>query len=139
MAPSSTSSASVVNSSKDFSLGASSHGSSTRVSSTGDVTPPEITEVLFRDPSVVVGMACRVPGATNTRELWNNLSKKKDLRGKIPANRFNVDAFYHPQGTNKGTVSLNIQAPPSLRSELLGSFETSRKLRCATRKTLYPL
>lgn len=112
MAPSSSSGDSVVNGPKDFSLGTSPYGSSTRVSSTGDMTPPEITEVLFRDQSVVVGMACRVPGATNTRELWNNLSKKKNLRGKIPANRFNVDAFYHPQGTNKGTVSLTIHPPP---------------------------
>jgi len=111
MAPSSSSGTSVVDGPKDFSLGASSNGNSTRASSTGDVTPPEITEVPFKDPSVVVGMACRVPGATNTRELWNNLAKKKDLRGKIPANRFNIDTFYHPHGTNKGTVSLTMNHP----------------------------
>jgi hypothetical protein len=56
------------------------------------------------DPSVIVGMACRVPGATNTSQLWNVLAEKKDLQRKMPEDRFNVDAFYHPQGANKGTV-----------------------------------
>ena len=56
------------------------------------------------DPSVVVGMACRVPGATNTSQLWKVLAEKKDLQKKMPEDRFNVDAYYHPQGTNKGTV-----------------------------------
>ena len=56
------------------------------------------------DPSVIVGMACRVPGATNTSQLWKVLAEKKDLQKKMPEDRFNVDAYYHPQGTNKGTV-----------------------------------
>ena len=51
-------------------------------------------------------MACRVPGATNTSQLWDTLAQKRDLQSKIPKDRFNVDAFYHPQGTNKGTVCM---------------------------------
>jgi acyl transferase domain-containing protein len=50
-------------------------------------------------------MACRVAGATNARELWDVLEKRKDLQRKMPEDRYNVDAFFHPQGTNKGTVS----------------------------------
>ena len=57
------------------------------------------------DPSVIVGMACRFPGATNTSQLWEVLAEKRDLQKKIPRDRFNVDAFHHPQGINKGTVS----------------------------------
>ncbi|KAF2137936.1 uncharacterized protein K452DRAFT_301651 [Aplosporella prunicola CBS 121167] len=57
------------------------------------------------DPSVIVGMACRFPGAKNPSQLWNVLSQKEDLLRKMPADRFNVDAFYHPQGTNKGTTN----------------------------------
>jgi hypothetical protein len=59
------------------------------------------------DPSVIVGMACRFPGANNTSQLWEALAQKKDLQRKMPEDRFNVDAFYHPLGTNKGTVCLS--------------------------------
>jgi acyl transferase domain-containing protein len=55
---------------------------------------------------VVVGMACRVPGATNPRDLWEVLEQRKDLQRKMPEDRYNADSFYHPQGTNKGTVRL---------------------------------
>lgn len=59
---------------------------------------------LTVDPSVIVGMAFRFPGATNMSQLWDNLSTKKDLLRKMPKDRFNVEAFYHPLGANKGTV-----------------------------------
>ena len=65
------------------------------------------------DPSVIVGMACRFPGATNTSQLWRVLAEKRDLQKKIPSNRFNVDMFHHPQGANKGTVSRNIHNLPT--------------------------
>ena len=57
------------------------------------------------DHPCVVGMACRVPGATSPSRLWDNLISKKDVQRKMPANRFNVDAFYHPNGETKGSVS----------------------------------
>ena len=60
--------------------------------------------IAIADPSVVVGMACRVPGAVNTSQLWTILAEKHDLQKKMPEDRFNVDTYYHPQGTNKGTV-----------------------------------
>lgn len=56
------------------------------------------------DPAVIVGMACRVPGASSPSELWKLLEQQRDVQQKIPANRFNVDEFYHPDGANKGTV-----------------------------------
>lgn len=57
------------------------------------------------DPVVIVGLACRVPGATNPSQLWDNIVAQKDLQRKMPADRFNVDAFYHPDGKNKGTTN----------------------------------
>ena len=57
------------------------------------------------DPTAIVGLACRVPGAQNSTKLWENIVEQKDLQKKIPADRFNVDAFYHPNGANKSTVS----------------------------------
>ena len=57
------------------------------------------------DPTAIIGLACRVPGAQNSTKLWENIVEQKDLQKKIPADRFNVDAFYHPNGANKSTVS----------------------------------
>lgn len=50
-------------------------------------------------------MACRVPGAKCPSDLWKVLCEQRDLRSKIPADRFNVDAFYHPSGRHKGTTN----------------------------------
>lgn len=57
------------------------------------------------DPTAIIGLACRVPGAQNSSKLWENIMEQKDLQKKIPSDRFNVDAFYHPNGANKSTVS----------------------------------
>lgn len=59
-----------------------------------------------QDPSAIVGLACRVPGASSPSKLWNLLEEQRDVQKKMPAERFNVDAFYHPDGANKGTVSI---------------------------------
>ncbi|KAJ9399870.1 hypothetical protein DTO282F9_3218 [Paecilomyces variotii] len=73
---------------------------SRRASGSSLSSPPPET-----DPAVIVGLACRVPGAQNPSQLWQNIEVQKDLRQKMPSNRFNVDAFYHPDGTNKGTTN----------------------------------
>lgn len=57
------------------------------------------------EESVIVGFACRVPGSNNPSQLWKNLASRKDVQRKIPEGRFHVDNFFHPDGTNKGTVS----------------------------------
>lgn len=54
----------------------------------------------------ITGMACRVPGAKTVHEFWQLMKEPRDLRRKMPADRFNVDGFYHPNGQNKGTVCL---------------------------------
>lgn len=60
---------------------------------------------LAADPSVIVGLACRVPGASNPTKLWDNIQAQRDLQQKMPANRFNVENFYHPDGTRKGMTN----------------------------------
>ena len=57
------------------------------------------------DVPVIIGMACRVPGATTPSKLWENILSMKDLQRPMPKDRFNVDAFHHPDNTHKGTVS----------------------------------
>ncbi|OJZ91221.1 hypothetical protein ASPFODRAFT_706954 [Aspergillus luchuensis CBS 106.47] len=54
---------------------------------------------------VIVGMACRVAGANSPSKLWDNILQKKDLRREMPPERFNVDAFYHPDRMNNGTTN----------------------------------
>ncbi|EZF68845.1 hypothetical protein H105_08627 [Trichophyton soudanense CBS 452.61] len=57
------------------------------------------------DFSAVIGMACRVPGASSPSKLWENIMTQRDVQKKMPSDRFNVDAYYHPDGTNKGTTN----------------------------------
>lgn len=82
------------------SLSPSKSGSDLVESSVASSTVPP-----SEDPVTIVGLACRVPGAENPSELWDNIVDQKDLQQKMPTDRFNVDAFFHPNGKNKGTVS----------------------------------
>jgi len=70
-----------------------------------DESPGVPLTPAVKDPSVIVGMACRVPGATNPSQLWKVIAEKRDLQRKMPEDRYNVDAYYHPDGTNKGTTN----------------------------------
>lgn len=59
-----------------------------------------------REPIVVIGSACRLPGATNTpSKLWSLLRQPRDLGSEVPKDRFNIDAFYHPDGPRKGRTN----------------------------------
>ncbi|KAG6168183.1 Type I Iterative PKS [Claviceps purpurea] len=56
-------------------------------------------------PIAICGMACRLPGGVMTPdELWDFVLAKKDGRCRVPASRYNIDAYY--SNTKKpGTVS----------------------------------
>jgi acyl transferase domain-containing protein len=57
-------------------------------------------------PIAVVGMSFRGPGdATNTENLLNLVAEGRECRSKIPENKWNHDAFYHPDHSRPGTVS----------------------------------
>lgn len=57
-------------------------------------------------PIAIVGMAMRLPGRVNSAEaFWDLLVNKKDGRCRIPANRYNIDAFYSPSD-KPGTVKM---------------------------------
>ncbi len=48
-------------------------------------------------PIAVIGMSCRLPGGANSPdELWDMLSEGRSAWGPVPADRWNADAFYHP-------------------------------------------
>ncbi|KAF2138887.1 uncharacterized protein K452DRAFT_276732 [Aplosporella prunicola CBS 121167] len=55
-------------------------------------------------PIAIVGMGMRLPGGIGTEEdLWDTLINKKDQRKRVPADRWNVDAFYS-KSNKRGSV-----------------------------------
>ncbi|KAJ5591646.1 Acyl transferase/acyl hydrolase/lysophospholipase [Penicillium hispanicum] len=64
----------------------------------GDV-PPDALE-----PIAIVGFATRFPQEANTTEtLWELLLQSRSTWSTIPEERFNADAFYHPDPEHGGT------------------------------------
>ncbi|KAJ4007634.1 hypothetical protein NW752_010300 [Fusarium irregulare] len=58
------------------------------------------------EPIAVVGSAGRFPGGCNTpSKLWDLLRSPRDLLREIPKERFNIDAFYHPDPLHHGTTN----------------------------------
>ena len=56
-------------------------------------------------PIAVIGIGCRFPGdATNPENFWKLISEGRSALTSIPADRWNADAFYHPQAERQGTV-----------------------------------
>ncbi|RDA94859.1 hypothetical protein CP533_4211 [Ophiocordyceps camponoti-saundersi (nom. inval.)] len=57
-------------------------------------------------PIAIVGMAGKFPGeATDPDKFWEMLCKGKSALSKVPADRFNIDAFYHPSPEHHGSTN----------------------------------
>jgi len=68
-------------------------------------------------PIAIVGMSCRLPGDVSTPEdFWRLLTKGHSAWSKIPRERFNQKAYYHPNPEKKGTI--NSQGGYFLRQNL---------------------
>ena len=54
----------------------------------------------------IVGMSCRLPGATDTEKFWELLEKGLDMSQRIPADRFDVETHFDADGKdmNKTTT-----------------------------------
>lgn len=60
-------------------------------------------------PIAIVGMGCRFPQeATSPEKLWEMLYNKRHARTDVPKDRFNVEAFYHPDADRSGSVSFGL-------------------------------
>ncbi|KAI0434399.1 polyketide synthase [Xylaria sp. FL1042] len=60
------------------------------------------------DPICLVGMACRLPGDIRSpSDLWKFLIQKRSAQGPVPPERFNIKAFYHPDGARAGVMDAN--------------------------------
>jgi len=61
---------------------------------------------MLPEPIAIVGMAMRLPGGIHTADsLWQLLIEKRDTRSRVPADRYNIDAFYSESG-RLGTVKM---------------------------------
>lgn len=62
---------------------------------------------MSTEPVAVVGIALDFPqGVRSEDAFWELLREGKSARGEVPADRFNVDTFYHPDPKRLGHVSL---------------------------------
>ncbi|KAI1822640.1 beta-ketoacyl synthase domain-containing protein [Xylaria intraflava] len=60
-----------------------------------------------KEPVAITGIGCRFPGGANSpSKLWQLLKDPPDLLKEIPPSRFNVNGFYHPNGTSLGTTNV---------------------------------
>ncbi|GAW18084.1 hypothetical protein ANO14919_075550 [Xylariales sp. No.14919] len=58
-------------------------------------------------PIAIIGMGCRFPGdASSPEKLWELLANGRSTWTEIPPDRFNKDAFYHPQADHLGTTNV---------------------------------
>ncbi|KAJ6021109.1 lovastatin nonaketide synthase, partial [Penicillium herquei] len=59
------------------------------------------------EPIALIGSAFRFPGDSDTpSKLWELLRNPRDLLRKVPEDRFDADAFYHPDGRHHGTSNV---------------------------------
>jgi acyl transferase domain-containing protein len=59
------------------------------------------------EPIAIIGTGCRFPGGSNTAsKLWDLLKEPKDVSKEIPADRFNLDRFYHKDSSHHGTANV---------------------------------
>ncbi len=56
-------------------------------------------------PVAVIGMACRFPGAAGTDAYWRNLVEGRSRIAEVPPDRWDVGAFYSPDGGPGRSVS----------------------------------
>ncbi|KAH8199740.1 hypothetical protein TruAng_006085 [Truncatella angustata] len=61
----------------------------------------------LNEPIAIVGSSCRFPGnASSPSKLWDLLLSPKDISRRPPADRFNLDGFYHADTEHHGTTNI---------------------------------
>lgn len=59
-------------------------------------------------PIAVIGSSCRFPGnASSPSKLWEFLLSPRDISKRPPADRFDLDGFYHPDSEHHGTTNVD--------------------------------
>ncbi|KLU92414.1 hypothetical protein MAPG_11360 [Magnaporthiopsis poae ATCC 64411] len=60
------------------------------------------------EPIAIVGMSCRLPGGIDSASsLWETIKEKRSVQTpKVPANRFNIDAYLHENLERPGSFNV---------------------------------
>ncbi len=62
----------------------------------------DASERARREPIAIVGLGCRYPGAPDPGAFWDLLRDGRDAVAEVPADRWDVDAFYDPDPATPG-------------------------------------
>jgi phthiocerol/phenolphthiocerol synthesis type-I polyketide synthase B len=66
----------------------------------------KISRVAVAEPVAVVGIGCRFPGdVTGPESFWDLLVEGRSAISRIPADRWDADAFYHPDPLTPGRMT----------------------------------
>ena len=58
---------------------------------------------MTQDAIAIIGMGCRFPGDINSPdELWQFLRRGGDAITEVPSDRWNLEAYYHPDPARRG-------------------------------------
>jgi 3-oxoacyl-(acyl-carrier-protein) synthase len=69
------------------------------------------------EPIAIVGMSAKLPqSATSPEAFWKLLKDGRSAMTEVPPDRFNIDAFYHPDGDRLNT--LNVRGGHFLQGDL---------------------
>jgi len=74
-------------------------------SSTGPHSQHEESSDAPKEPIAIIGLACRLPGANNPGEFWNLLCNEIDAITEVPADRWDIDAFYDANPNAEGKIN----------------------------------
>lgn len=58
-----------------------------------------------REPIAIIGVGCRFPGARHPEAFWKLLRDGVDAITEVPADRWDVDAFYNPNPATPGKMN----------------------------------
>ena len=74
-------------------------------------TTPMVSSEEGVMPIAIVGMSCRFPGgATDLNKFWEIVSSGRSAWSEVPQERFNADAFYHPNPDRTDSVCVLVLA-----------------------------
>lgn len=82
------------------------------------------------EPIAVIGFDLRFPqDASSAESFWQLLVEARSTMTEVPANRYNIQAFYHPDHKHGGTVRIPVsQQVPLVRMFLELYKELTRVL-----------
>ena len=64
----------------------------------------EAVERAGAEPIAVIGMGCRFPGAADPEAFWRLLAEGRDAITEVPAERWDIDAYYDPDPETPGKM-----------------------------------